>query len=287
MCSSERRRRPTPPQAPQANDKAGELRELMNGFSGLVTAAITDDGRTLDTVHFDGGLAAGDRALLERIRAVLIEAQGASPDERQKAAAAWPALEAKLHAEVATGRTLGLSVEKLAATEDNIALVGEKYVHAAHKGASEVESSDDYGDFIHGVEHLLNVTEEQRTDMTDAVRALNLDETDKSQRSELAAVQFGPHLSKRHRHLLENLREVLILARTEGSGHQAVQRWDVLLPDLRHVFTRAPMFVGGGSHEVGQRLDSIARELIHGGAYAEAHREGSGAERHQESAASA
>lgn len=264
---------PTPvPQAPpQANDKAGELRELINGFSGLVTAAITDDGRTLDTVHFDAGLAAGDRALLERIRAVLIEAQGASPDERQRAAAAWPGLEAKLHAEVAVGRTLGLPVEKLAATEDNIALVGEKYVHAAHKGPSEVENADDYADFIHAVEHLLNVTEEQRTDMTDAVRALNQDETDKSQRSELAGVQFGAHLSKRHRHLLENLREVLILARTHGSTRQAVQQWDAILPDLRHVFTRAPMFVGAGSHEVGQRLDRISRELIHGGAYAEAH----------------
>jgi hypothetical protein len=228
---------------------ADSYSSLFNGFNALVKSAITDEGRTLDSLHFDGELHAADRTLLEQIRQVFIEAQ-AGTDDRRKAAVAWSSIEAKLHQAVAKARGLGVSVDFLDSVEDNIALAAEAYVKATHKGPAQVESNKDYEEFARGVEAMLNA----------------LDAGSKPD-----SIQFGPDVSDRHRQLLEALRQVFILVRTEGRAHDAVAAWNKILADLRHVFERAEFF-NPGSIEIGKRLDQVHNDLIEYGAYKQDHR---------------
>ncbi len=260
----------SPPTAKGGSPDRLRYVEVLNGFGSLVTAAINDDGKTLDTVHFDSDLKPADRSFLEQIRKVFIQAQAGGGGPRQ-AAAAWPPIEAKLHQMVAEARTHGLPVEQLDTTEDNIAAVAEGYIKAAHKGPTQTENPKDYKDFMDGVIDLVNVLHEQTTDLTDGVKSLDRDKTDAKQRSELNAVKFGGNLSTRHRELLEAVRHVFVLARTEGGGRQAVTEWDRIVRDLHHVFARAPEFGLTRTAELGQELDDLAKKLVHGSAYNQAH----------------
>jgi hypothetical protein len=250
--------------------EAQEYADLLNGFNALVKSAVNEDGKTLDSLHFEGELKPTDRSLLEQVRRVFIDAQ-AGADRHKKAVSAWPSIEAKLHQAVAKARSLGAAVDYLDSTEDNIAAVAEGYIKAPHDGPSEMESAEDYGDLFGGIQHLLTAVEAGWTDMTSGVRALNKDEADAKQRSEINAVKFGTKLSTRHHHLLEDLRHVFILARTDGRAHDAVTAWNKLSQDITHVLKRIAALGLASTESVAERLNKIHMDLIEGGAYTEDH----------------
>ncbi len=92
---------------PEVQPLTGPPHGVSRGFSRLVVAAMTEEGKTLDSVHFDGAVDAAGRQLLERVRRVFIQAQS-NADDRAKAAAAWPAVEADLHKATAAARQAGV-----------------------------------------------------------------------------------------------------------------------------------------------------------------------------------
>ncbi len=248
--------------------------DLINGFQDLAIAAINRGGRGLDSARFGGDLSGSHRRLLERVRKVLILAQEPSPDSKRTAVSEWPALERKLQQALAHARKLGIPGTQLDAVADNLALVTEKAVHLRRRGPSEVESPRGYVDLFNGIQSLLAVLQQENVDKTDAVVPLNLYETNKAQRAALASVQFGGHLTRRHRHLLEGLRTAFIDARTDAPGYpkKALAEWQAIQGQLRHVFSRAPRFVDG-AEPLQAELARVGRQLIHGGVYAEAHNE--------------
>lgn len=247
--------------------------DLFSGFQALATTAVNEGGRHLDTIHFGASLTPEHRAFVEQIRAVLILAQEKAPDSRRSAIAQWPGLETKLQAALVRGRQLGMSTEYLASHADNVALVGEKYVGVAPRGPSQAENGDDYIDLVQATQKLFGIVEEQAVDKRDAVLATNISATNAGQRSELGAVQFGPHLTKRHRDLLENLRTSLIYARTEapGSARTAMTIWQSIQGDYRHVFKRIPTFIEFDVSPLQQEFARLGPELFQGGVYSEAH----------------
>jgi hypothetical protein len=261
--------------APTHTAERSDYLDLLNGFEDLAIAAVNEGGTRLDTVRFGRDLSRAHHAFLEQIRRVLILAQEQSPAARRTAIAEWPALAAKLQAALDHAKQLRIEGGYLATVADNVALVGEKYVHAPHRGPSEVESPDAYFDMVSGAQHLLTVVHEEVVDKRDAVVPLNIHETNAKQRTALGAVQFGGHLTRRHRKLLESLRTALVLARTEapGSARKALAQWQSIQGELRHVFQRAAPLVGGDVGAIQQDLMQIGEQLIHGGVYAEAHNE--------------
>src|SRR6185437_1616249 len=94
----------------------------------------------------------------------------------------------------------------------------EKYFHASEHGPSQVENPDDYVDLISGIETLEKVVSQDDLDKRDGIVPLDIQELNARQRKALGDVQFGGHLSRRHRELLVSLRGALILARTETPG---------------------------------------------------------------------
>jgi hypothetical protein len=258
--------------AAPANERNDYI-DLLNGFGELAVSAVNNGGRTLDTIRFGTDLSSAHRSFLENVRRVLILAQDQSPDARRTAAAQWPRLAATLRADLVHARQLGLPTDQLSAVADNLALVGEKYVHAPHPGASEAENGEDYKDLMDGIQRLVAVVHQSIVDKRDAVVPLNIGEINARQRSAIGAVQFGTHLSRRHRELLESLRKALVLARTEspGSARQALAAWQSVQGDLRHAFKRAPTYVEGDVGAIARELGQIGVQLIHGGVYQEAH----------------
>jgi hypothetical protein len=264
-----------PAHAPAHAKDRNDYIDLLNGFEDLATAAVNQGGRGLDTVHFGHDLSPAHHSFLEHIRNVLILAQEESPDARRTAIAEWPQLADGLRTALTHAKQLGVPDGQLTAIAENVSLVGEKYIHVPRRGPSQAENPDDYADLMSGTQRLLGVVQEEAVDKRDAVVPVNIQEINEKQRKALGAVQFGGHLTKRHRDLLENLRTVLILARTEspGSARRALTLWKSIQGDMRHAFQRAPEFVSGDVGAIQQELDGIGEQLIDGGVYAEAHNE--------------
>ena len=233
--------------------------DLLNGFQELAAAAINRGGAGLDTVRFGRDLSPSHRYLLARVRAVLIQAQEQDKDARVQAAAAWPALAAKLQVAVSEARRLQLPGEPLANVIDQIAMVSRKYVHSRRgKADPEVETPEDYADTVMGMQELLAVfsmmgesgqglIREEVPNRKDAAVSLAILEVNARQRAALAAVKFGSHLNRRHAKVLDTLRKALILARTEapGSAYRAVALWRSIQGEMQHVLRRAPNYVDG------------------------------------------
>jgi hypothetical protein len=274
----------TPHHPAAAPNARNDVTDLLNGFEDLAGAAVNDGGRHLDTVHFGTDLSSAHRNLLERIQAALIEAQEKSPAARKQAIAAWPALESRLTDAIEQARQLGLPADFLATVGNNLASVGEQYIHAPHRGGSRIETAPDYIDLLNGLNDLVWIVRKAGLDKTDAVVATNLSETNQKQRSELGAVQFGAHLTPKHRDLLENLRTAFIYARTEspGASTTALSVWKAAQGDLGLAMKRMPKFLvdpndrstihlGNDAAELQQTLTGIGTTLFVGGAYSEAH----------------
>ena len=261
-----------------------DVTDLLNGFEDLAAAAVNDGGRHLDTVRFGTDLSAAHRNLLERIQTALIEAQEKSPAARQAAIAAWPALETRLQDAIEQARKLGLPADFLATVTSNLAAIGELYIHAPHRGGSRIETTADYLDLLNGLNDLVWILRKQGLDKTDAVVATNIAETNKKQRDELLAVQFGGHLTPQHRELVLNVRAAFILARTESPGAPgaALATWRAIQGDLRLAMKRMPRFLvdptdrstihlGNDAAELAGTLGGLGSTLFLGGAYTEAH----------------
>lgn len=257
---------------PAHADERSDYVDLLNGFQDLAVQAVNKGGRGLDTVHFGPDLTPAHHVFLEHTRRVLILAQGSSAS-RKTATLEWPSVAAKMEAALDHAKQLRISSEVLASIADNVALVGERYVHVPHRGPLETENSADYADLVNGINQLLYVVDQEWTDKRDAVVATNIQETNQKQRAALTAVAFGSHLTTRHRKLLEALRGALILARTEdpGSASQALSKWQSIQGDLRHVLKNAPEMIGSDVGSVAQHLNTLGAELFHGGVYSEAH----------------
>lgn len=260
---------PTAVDAKQA--ARNDMVDFLNGFQDLVGSAVNDNGRTLYGVKFGPDTGAAHLKLLERVRRVLIKGHSADPAVSGAARAEWPRLAAKLTAELAIARTTGIKASQTAHIQNQIAYLGESYLKIKPKGPSEIANPDDVKDLLDGIQALLAVTDKATTDRTTGVVELNREEQDLQQRAALKAVTFGPNLSKRHRRLLEGLRETLIMARSKDQAAAALARWNTITADLRVVFDTAGTYVSGDTNAIRGRLATLARELIHGGAYSEAH----------------
>jgi hypothetical protein len=230
--------------------------DLFIGFQDLAAAAINHGGAGLDSTHFGGDLSTSHRALLSRVRAVLIQAQEKGKEKRSAAAAAWPALAARLQEAVTEATRLHLDGEVLAAVTDDIAILGRKYVHArAGKGDPEVESFDDYADAVNGMNDLLwifgqmseageGLIREEVPNRKEIVIPSNVRDSNTKQRAALEKVVFGNRLNARHDKMLKTLRSALLAARSEapGSAYKALTLWRSIHGDLQHVLARAPVF---------------------------------------------
>jgi hypothetical protein len=245
------------PGAPLAHHLA-----FLEGFSRLVVAAMTDQGKTLDSVSFDGAVDASGRQLLERVRQVFIEAQR-SADDRAKAAAAWPAVEAQLHQATAAARQAGVPAGAVDGAEDNIAAAADAYIHVHRKGPRQVETDVGYEELLRGLEALLDVVD----------RGSDPGE----RRAALANVKFGSDLAQRHLDLLERLRHILVLARTPGHGHEAVAAWDAWFGDVNYVLKRMGEIeeidktTRARRQDIIQSLNRIHQDVVLGAAYQESH----------------
>jgi hypothetical protein len=256
----------------KANIRADEL-DVVHGFMDLAVSAVDKGGRTLDTVRLGPNLSAENRALLERLRHVLILVQQ-GPKAKRTAMAEWPSLAAKLQSAFDEAKRLGVDSEEADNAADNLAFVGESYVGAPHSGPSEVENPADYVDLMQGIQKLLLVIERGDVDKRYGYEFSYTAEMNRKQRSELEAVQFdGKNLNHRHRELLVNLRHALMLARTEGNAREARDAWQSIQGDLQHVFRRAAEFVAerGEGPNFQERLNIVGAQLIEGGVYTEAH----------------
>jgi uncharacterized protein DUF4157 len=268
--------RPAKPAAKGSSNSFNSYADLFNGFQDLAAAAINRGGAGLDSTHFGGDLSVSHRALLSRVRAVLIQAQEKAKEKRSAAAAAWPALAASLQKAVTEATRLHLSGEVLAAVTDDIAMLGRKYVHArAGIGEPEVESFEDYADAVNGMNDLLwifgqmneageGLIREEVPNRKEVVISSAVLESNAKQRASLEKVEFGNRLNARHAKVLKTLRSALLLARSEapGSAYKALTLWRSIHGDLQHVLARAPVYqlevdVNGIQREV----DSAARVL--------------------------
>ena len=251
-------------------DEVHELRIILDGFNGLAVSAKNDGGKTLDTHHLEGDFKPADRNFLEHLRKVLIDAQAGDAD-RNKAAAAWPAIETKLHGYVTQARAAGVAVDYLDSTEDNIAVISESYIHEAHKGPIESENSEDYADVLNGINAILDVVEQGYTDFTAGSEILDLAKKNAAQRTALAGLKFGAHLNKRHHDLLEGIRHVFVLVRTDGQAHQAVTAWNHVNEDVSHVLKGAASMGVASTTDIATRINGLHKTLIEGYAYYEDH----------------
>ena len=245
------------PASPPAHHMA-----FLEAFSRLVVAAMTDEGKTLDSVHFDGAVDAAGRQLLERVRRVFIQAQG-SADDRAKAATAWPAVEAELHKATTAARQAGVPAGAVDGVEDNIAAAADAYIHVHRKGPRQVETDVGYEELLTGLEALLDVVD----------RGSDPGE----RRAALTNVKFGPDLAQRHLDLLERLRHLLVLARTPGHGHEAVAAWDAWFGDINYVMKRMGEIdeidktTRARRQAIIRNLNRIHQDVVLGAAYQESH----------------
>lgn len=248
--------KPAAPKKSKAQVAFDSYADLFNGFQELAADAINRGGAGLDSARLGSDLSAAHRALLSRVRTALIEAQEHDPAQRAAAAAAWPALAAKLLDAVAEGGRLHLPGEVLAAVTDDVALLGRSYVHAkASKAEPEAESAGDYADSVNAMNDLLwifrgvgeasdGLLREQVPGRKDQVLPMSLLELNADQRDKLGRVRFGARLNARHLLVMNTLRAALLAARSEapGSAYNALRLWRSIEGDLKHVLARAPAF---------------------------------------------
>jgi hypothetical protein len=85
-------------------------------------------------------------------------------------------------------------------------------------------------------------------------------EVNERARARLNAVSVGQHMSTRHRAIVERLRRVMLLTRTEtpGAAYSAVVQWKSIQGELDHVMTRAPRYVNGDVNAIARRLGEFA-----------------------------
>jgi hypothetical protein len=265
---------PRPASQPGAGDAQQAARndvvDFLNGFQALVGSAVNDKGRSLYAIKFGPDTSAKHRKLLERVRRVLIKRLSADAAVTGAARAEWPKLAKQLRDELAAAKGAGIRADQIAHIQDQIAYIAEAYLQVK-SGPSEVTDPADVKDFLDGIQALLAVTSRHDNDRTSGVVELNREALDAKVRDELKGVQFGPNLSSRRRRVLEGLRETLILARTTGSASTALARWNTLTPDLNELFDAAGEYVTGDTQEIRRRLNELSKQLIHGGAYSEAH----------------
>jgi hypothetical protein len=280
-------KKPDPPKA--VSSSFNSYVDLFNGFQDLAAAAINRGGAGLDSARFGADLSASHRSLLSRVRMVLIQAQERDKEQRLAAAAAWPALAAKVLAAVSEATRMQFAGEVLAAVTDDIAMLGRKYVHArAGKAEPEVESFDDYADTIRGMSELLwifgrvgeageGLIREEVPNRRETVVSSGVIELNAKQRAALAKVEFGSHLNARHAKVLDTLRTLLLLARSEapGSAYKALTLWRSIHGDLQHVLARAPVYqVQFDISGVQGEIDATAQVLANH--YATVHQENVG-----------
>jgi hypothetical protein len=260
--------------AAKAHDPKAEQKHefglLLDGFNALAVSAKNGKGKTLDSLNLQGDLKPADRTFLEHIRRVLIDAQ-AGPDEHKKAKAAWAPVETKLHDTLSKARAAGVPVDYLDTTEDNIAIISESYIGAAHKGPIETENNQDYAEVLNGVHAILHIVEQGYTDFTDGVQILDLEKKNAEQRKLLGDVTFQPDLNKRHHQLLESFRHVFVLARTDGRAHDAVSAWNQINEDVSHVLKGAAQMGVASTTETAERINKLHHSLLEGYAYYEDH----------------
>jgi hypothetical protein len=236
--------------AARFNDYAG----LVNGFQELAIAVVNEGGHGPGSVRLGPDLSAAHRSLLEDVRLVLIHGQASQSNElKDSAAADWRSLAPKLKASFEESRKLGLRGEVIAAAEEDIALIGERYLHAKPKGKpSEVDSPDDFVDGLMAIQKLLSAYEdagegslgmvrEKVEGRPDAKISMATQDVNSHQIERLQAVKPGAHLTERHRDLVEKLRTAMILARsdTTGSAYRAVSLLNSIKGELHRVLTRA------------------------------------------------
>ena len=261
-----------------------DIVDLLNGFEELTGAAVNDGGRRLDSVQFGPDLSPVHRDLLRRIQAALVQAQEKSADSKRAAIAAWPSLDGRMREAIDHARRLGISADFLATVANNLSVIGEMQVHAPRRGASQVESPEDFADLLNGINNLLYVLEQQGVDKTDGVVPLNIAETNQKQRADLGSVKFGEHLTPGHREMLEKLRTAFILTRTDspGSASGALALWTSTQGDLRLALRRmskslvdkddrSTIHFADDIAEMQGKLNGIGRTLFAGGVYSEAH----------------
>jgi hypothetical protein len=244
--------------------------DLVNGLQDLLVAATSKGAKGLYAPKLGPDLSADHRALLERVRRVLIKAQ-ANTSQRREATAEWPKLTAKLLASIAQARKLGLPGKKLDVTIGNLEAVTEHYVNTRANRPDQEINGNSYADFADGVRLLTNVVDSAAYDRTSGVIPLDLADVNKKQRAALQAVTFGKGLNGPHRALLEQLRSTLILARTTGSAKRAVTEWKKIGTEVVTLLDKCATYTDSPVTPVRTTLVDIGQKLIYGGAYSEAH----------------
>jgi len=132
---------------------------------------------------------------------------------------------------------------------------------ASHQASAQKESTDDYINFLQGIDDLVTAAP-------------------KGHGSGLGGVAFGTPLSDQHLGLLEELRTALMLVyeQKKGASHDALDLWESIKGNLWAELRRAPKIVHQGVREldemIGKDLNWIDKEFIRPAAYWEAHREG-------------
>ena len=260
--------KPKAPKPPR-NDVDAYL-DLVNGLNELLVAATHKGWQGLYAPKLGKSLSTEHRALLERVRRVLIKAQG-TRTARREAQAEWPKLAAKLRIGIGDAKKLGLSAKGLAATLDNLDAVTEHYVNAANNKSGDQVKGGSYAAFAEGVRRMVNVVDTDSYDRTSAVIPLNIEAVNEKQRAALQAITFGDGLDAGHLALLEQLRKTFLLARTVGSAKRAVSEWKKIGPDVLALFDKAGKYIDVDASQTRSTLVDISQKLIYGGAYAEAH----------------
>jgi hypothetical protein len=249
--------------ASQLNDYA----DLFNGFQELAAAAVNPDGKGLETYPLGRDLSAKHRDLLNDVRKVLIAGRSASPEARQSAAADWRRISKKLRESLDEARKLRIRGDVIAAVNDDIALIGERYLRILPvNGKSEAESSDDYAETLFAIRGLLyefnrmgegslGALREGVEGRPDAVVGMATRGLNAEQREKLEAVKLGEHMLERHRALVEKLRETMLLARSEkpGSAYKALSQWNAIKSELAHVMARAPAYTSDNLDDASAR----------------------------------
>src|SRR5262249_50689390 len=152
----------------------------------------------------------------------------ASPEARQSAAADWRHVSKKLKESVDEARKLKIRGDVIAAVTDDIAIIGEKYLNVPVKGPSEVESTEDYKETLLAIESILYAFSYNQPgdEILDGPHAAVQGRPDAAipettrfayaqVRRGVQSVKLGEHMLERHRALVENLRQAMLLARSE------------------------------------------------------------------------
>ena len=131
---------------------------------------------------------------------------------------------------------------------------------ARRHAPAQPETPEDYTDLLYGINHLRNAAFVNQGNHEAQLKALG-------------AVEFGEHLTPRHRSMLVNLRTALILAYSSapGSHQQGLALWTSIEGDFSFAMRRAPEFVDGDIGAVQQDLNDLSEKVIRPAAYYEAH----------------